>query len=143
MAVKLLAPVFALVIWSLIMLGWMAVARMPALARLKPNRAQLGDARGADMERLLPREINWPAHNYVHLMEQPTLFYATVLGLAVLGQGHAINIILAWSYVSLRIAHSIWQAKGFDMRGRAGLFAVSSVVLLALAVHGLIGVLAI
>lgn len=142
MAVKLLAPVFALVIWSLVMLVWMAAKRTPALLRLKLTPEQARGGRGSDLDKLLPREANWPAHNYVHLMEQPTIFYATVLGLAVLGQGHALNIALAWSYVGIRIAHSIWQAKVNSIPVRAGLFFLSTLALLALAIHGLIGALA-
>ena len=142
MAVKLLAPVFALVLWSIVMLVWMAVKRSPALSKLDLSSEQMRGGRGSDLDKLLPREINWPAHNYVHLMEQPTLFYATVLGLAVLGQGHPLNIALAWSYAGIRIVHSIWQATVNSIPVRAGLFFLSTLVLLALAVHGLIGALA-
>ena len=142
MAVKLLAPVFALVIWSIVMLAWMAIVRLPALKGLKLSREQARGGRGPDLDRLLPREINWPAHNYAHLMEQPTIFYATVIGLAVLGQGNMLNIALAWIYVGLRIVHSVWQAKVNTIPVRASLFFLSSLVLLALAIHGLIGALA-
>ena len=31
---------------------------------------------------IAPDEVNWKAHNYQHLMEQPTIFYAIVLTLA-------------------------------------------------------------
>ncbi len=142
MAVKLLAPVFALVLWSIVMLVWMAAKRFPALAKLDISPEQARGGRGSDLDRLLPREVNWPAHNYTHLMEQPTIFYATVLGLAILGQGHPINIALAWSYVGLRIAHSIWQAKVNSIPVRTGLFFLSTLVLTALAIHGLMGALA-
>lgn len=142
MSVKLLAPVFVLVIWSIVMLGWMAFVRFPALKSLKISRDQARGGRGQDLDKLLPREINWPAHNYVHLMEQPTLFYATVICLAVMGQGNMINLALAWGYVGLRIVHSIWQAKVNTIPVRASLFFLSTFVLLALAIHGLIGALA-
>ena len=32
--------------------------------------------RGADLEGNMPDEAHWQAHNYEHLMEQPTIFYA-------------------------------------------------------------------
>ncbi|BAK67120.1 hypothetical protein SLG_24450 [Sphingobium sp. SYK-6] len=141
MSTNLIPPVLTLVIWSLIMLIWMATLRMPALARLKIPPDQARGGRGQDLDRVLPREINWPAHNYAHLMEQPTIFYATVLALAVLGQGSPLNVGLAWSYVALRVVHSIWQATVNTIPVRAGLFFLSSLLLLALAANGLLGAL--
>ncbi|MBB5986357.1 MAPEG family protein [Sphingobium lignivorans] len=141
MSTNLIPPVLTLVIWSLIMLIWMATLRMPALARLKIPPHQARGGRGQDLDRVLPREINWPAHNYAHLMEQPTIFYATVLALAVLGQGSPLNVGLAWAYVALRVVHSIWQATVNTIPVRAGLFFLSSLLLLVLAANGLLGAL--
>ncbi len=141
MSANMIAPALALVIWSLIMLLWLAAVRTPALLKMKLNREQMRGGRGQDLDRMLPREINWPAHNYAHLMEQPTLFYATVLGIAVLGAGTALNVGLAWSYVVLRVLHSLWQAKVNTIPVRSSLFFLSTGVLLVLAVNALIGAL--
>lgn len=138
MSANLIAPLLALVLWSLVMLVWMLVLRLPALARARITPEQARGGRGSDLDRILPREVNWPAHNYIHLMEQPTLFYATVLALALLGQGTPLNVGLAWSYVGLRIAHSIWQAKVNTIPVRASLFFLYSIVLAALAINGMI-----
>ena len=62
------------------------------------------------LEGLIPREVQWKAHNYNHLHEAPTVFYAVALALAVLGQGDGLNAKIAWAYVGLRIVHSIWQS---------------------------------
>ena len=43
-------------------------------------------------------------------MEQPRLFYAVALTLALLDAGAGFNAALAWLYVALRIAHSLVQA---------------------------------
>lgn len=141
MSANLIAPALALVLWSLIMLVWMIAMRFPALMKLKLNSEQARGGRGSDLDKILPREINWPAHNYVHLMEQPTIFYATVLGLAILGQGTPLNVGLAWTYVGLRVVHSIWQAKINTIPVRASLFFLFSVVLMILATNGLIAAL--
>ena len=111
MSGNLIAPILALVLWSLVMLAWMFFVRLPALRKLNVASDKARGGRGIDLDRMLPREINWVGHNYVHLMEQPTLFYATVFALALLGQGTPVNVGLAWAYVALRIVHSIWQAK--------------------------------
>ncbi|WP_118857130.1 MAPEG family protein [Sphingomonas mesophila] len=125
----LLGPVIALVAWSLVMLVWLAVKRAPFMK----NRAKMPPGvRGADMP---PGPHNWPAHNYAHLMEQPTLFYAIVLALALMGENEPINVALAWGYAILRIAHSIWQSTVNVLPIRFALFALSSLCLLGLTVH--------
>ena len=74
-------------------------------------------------------------------MEQPTLFYATVIILGVIGQGDGLNLQLAWAYVVLRIAHSIVQATWNRVVVRFTLFSLSTVALLMLAVHAAVAVL--
>jgi hypothetical protein len=127
----LLAPVVALVAWTLVMLIWMAVKRFPILkGREIPN-----GARGADMP---PGPHNWPAHNYEHLMEQPTIFYAIVFALVLMGFDHPINVYLAWGYVGLRIVHSIIQATSNVVRIRFPIFLLATICLVCLTVHAAI-----
>ena len=141
MSAQLVAPALALVLWSLVMLIWMMALRLPALSKLSLSSEQSRGGRGGDLDRILPREVNWPAHNYIHLMEQPTLFYATVLGIAVLGQPSTLNVGLAWAYVAIRVVHSVWQARVNTIPVRATLFLLSSLVLTVLAANGLIAAL--
>jgi len=141
MPANLLAPVFALVLWTLIMLFWLMFTRFPAIAKAKIDISQNVGGRGQDLDRILPARVNWVAHNYAHLMEQPTIFYATVLGLAVLGQDSLTNIVLAWTYVGLRVVHSLWQVLVNRIPIRGMIFLVSTLVLIALAVNGMIAVL--
>jgi hypothetical protein len=68
-------------------------------------------------------------------MEQPTLFYALVLALASMGFDHRMNVILAWTYVVLRVAHSLVQIFYNDLRIRFPLFLLSTLILLALTIH--------
>lgn len=141
MSTNLLAPVLVLVLWSLVMMIWMIAMRFPALMKMKLSSEQSRGGRGSDLDRILPREINWPAHNYIHLMEQPTIFYATIFALVLLGQGTPLNVGLAWAYVALRIVHSVWQAKINTIPVRATLFFFFSAVLMVLAANGLIAAL--
>ena len=142
MSVNMVAPALALVLWSFVMLLWAISLRLPALAKLKLSAEQSRGGRGSDLDRILPREINWPAHNYAHLMEQPTIFYVTVLGVAIIGGGTPLNVGLAWGYVGVRVIHSIWQARVNTIPVRAGLFFLSSILLLILAINGFIAALA-
>jgi hypothetical protein len=141
MSTNLLVPALALVLWSLVMLVWMIAMRFPVLMKMKLSSEQSRGGRGSDLDRILPREINWPAHNYIHLMEQPTIFHATIFALVLLGQGTPLNLGLAWAYVGLRIAHSFWQAKINTIPVRATLFLLFSGVLIVLAANGFIAAL--
>src|SRR5210317_129776 len=107
----ILGPAAVLVLWSLFVLLWMTATRFPAFAKagLKLSEAEPG-SRYVDVEPSMPAKVNWKSHNYTHLMEQPTIFYAAVVILALAGDGSGINAALAWAYVAIRVVHSIWQA---------------------------------
>ena len=132
-AQPMLAPVIALVLWTAVIWTWMYATRIPAIlaARMVLDPTA---PRGSQMAQLPPR-VRWKADNYNHLLEQPVLFYATALSLAVLGDHSAISIWLAWGYVGLRVVHSLWQATTNVIMIRFGLFAISSLVLFALAIR--------
>src|SRR6476646_2267882 len=121
----LLGPIVALVAWTLVMMIWMMVARYPLLK----GREIPPGARGHDMP---PGPHNWPAHNYEHLLEQPTIFYAIVLALVLMGFDQPINVWLAWGYVALRILHSIVKATVNKVTIRFPLWLLSAFCLLCL-----------
>jgi len=79
--------------------------------------------------------VQWKAHNYNHLHEAPTVFYAIALVLAIIGQGDGLNATIAWIYVGLRVVHSIIQATVNRVMLRFVVFALSSVALMALVLH--------
>jgi len=137
MTAQILTPAIVLVLWSIVVLLWMAGTRLPALAKsgVTLDKAPPG-GRGQDLEAVLPPKVMWKSHNYAHLMEQPTMFYAVVAFLALLGP-NAIDVTLAWVYVGLRILHSLWQATINTIPVRFTLFVLGSTVLGALAVRAL------
>ncbi|HEU0065941.1 MAG TPA: MAPEG family protein [Sphingomonas sp.] len=140
MTSEILKPVVVLIAWSLVMLIWMVVTRLPAMKAAGADLGTLVGSKAADADRALPPHVQWKAHNYNHLMEQPTLFYAVTLVLAIIGQGDGLNATIAWAYVILRIAHSIVQATVNRVLIRLLLFALSSLALVALALHAAIAV---
>ena len=141
MQAQMLAPAAVLVLWSLIMLFWIVFTRFPAMAKagMTAGNATPG-GRGADLEKLLPAQVNWKSHNYTHLMEQPTIFYPTVVILALMGAG-AVDVALAWTYVLIRIVHSLWQALVNKLPVRITLFTLSTLCLLVLAVRAVMATL--
>jgi len=80
----------------------------------------------------LPPHVRWKADNYNHLMEQPTIFYAIVIALALLGSNSTSAVYLAWSYVLLRIIHSLVQALTNKIEVRFLVFVISNMPLFAL-----------
>jgi MAPEG family len=98
MNAPILAPAAVLVLWSMAVLFWATVTRFPAIARVPKDQLRTlpkAGTRGQDLERLLPASVNWKSHNYTHLMEQPTVFYAVVFILALSGAGDGLNLWLA------------------------------------------------
>jgi len=138
----MLAPAAVLVAWSLIMLGWAAATRLPALSRIGGMANAKPGGRGQDLEGVLPPLVNWKSHNYTHLMEQPTLFYAVVAILAIAGAGR-IDVALAWGYVGLRVVHSLWQATVNRVPVRFTLFSLSTFCLIGLAVRAVLATVAV
>lgn len=129
-SVEMLGPVIALVAWSMVMWAWMYATRIPAMfaAKMKPDP---NAPRGEQMA-LLPPRVRWKADNYNHLMEQPTVFYAITISLAVLSVNTEASIGFAWAYVVLRVAHSLLQALVNKIEVRFLLFVLSNIPLFAL-----------
>lgn len=138
----ILQPVVALLAWTMVMWAWMYATRIPAITRLPKDGAPDADRgwTGAKLDGLLPAEVQWKAHNYNHLHEAPTLFYAVALVLAITGQGDGLNATIGWIYVGLRVIHSIWQATVNRVMVRFALFVLSQLALIALIVHAAIEV---
>ncbi|MCZ8136932.1 MAG: MAPEG family protein [Porphyrobacter sp.] len=142
MLAQMLAPAAVLVVWTLIVLLWIIPARFGAVAKIADKSAlpNKPGVRGNDLEGVLPDKANWPAHNYTHLVEQPTLFYVTVVILALTGPD-ALDVTLAWAYVALRIVHSLWQNLVNTIPVRFLLFITSTIALVVLAVRAVMATL--
>ena len=129
----ILQPVVALMIWTMIVWAWMYAARIPAMQASKDiDTRNLHGGTGKDLDGVLPDRVQWKAHNYNHLHEQPTVFYAVAIVLAIIGAGDGVPALLAWIYTGLRVMHTIVQVTANKVMVRFVLFAVSSVVLIAL-----------
>ncbi len=129
----ILQPVVALMIWTMIVWAWMYAARIPAMQASKDiDTRNLHGGTGKDLDGVLPDRVQWKAHNYNHLHEQPTVFYAVAIVLAIIGAGDGVPALLAWIYTGLRVIHTIVQVTANKVMVRFVLFAVSSGVLIAL-----------
>ena len=130
---QIITPVIALTVWSAIMWLWMYATRIPAIKAAKmeldPN------APNGEQMSTLPPNVRWKADNYNHLMEQPTVFYAVAISLAVLGEGSGINLTLAWAYVILRVVHSLIQVLVNKIELRFVVFLLSNIPLIWLTIN--------
>jgi len=139
---NLLAPGAVLALWTLVMLTWAGVTRFQAFSKVGIDlKAAPPGGRGVDLEGVLPPLTNWKSHNYTHLCEQPTLFYAVIIFLHLSGGSTDLTRGLAWAYVVLRIVHSFWQSTVNRVPVRFIIFTVATLCLFALAVLAVIATL--
>jgi len=137
-ASAILLPVFVMGVLHIVMFVWMLVTRLPAMTRagLAPQ-----DARDTSALKSLPPEIVQVADNYNHLFEQPTLFYAVAISIAVLGHVDAGHVACAWAFTALRIVHSAVQATINVVNIRFTLFLLAWIVLAVMVVRELLALI--
>lgn len=131
----ILQPMVALILWTMLIWLWMYITRIPAMSKAQIDVENLVRGKTGDLDDLLPAEVQWKAHNYNHLLTEPTLFYVVCVVLALIGHGDGLNLIIAWVYVGLRILHSLIQITINRIKFRFLVFALSSLCIIALAIR--------
>lgn len=132
---EILKPVIVLGGWTMVMWLWMYITRLPAMSAAKIDSKTLVGGTGQTLDAVLPAKTQWIAHNYNHLHEAPTVFYAVALVLAMIGQGDGFNATIAWAYVGLRVVHSLVQVTSNRVIVRFAIFVLSSLALIMLVAH--------
>ncbi|HWK73133.1 MAG TPA: MAPEG family protein [Povalibacter sp.] len=135
MPLDMLTPMLALIVWTFVIWVWMYATRIPAMraARINPKRIK----RKSDLDPL-PVSVQQIADNYNHLHEQPTVFYVLAIYTHLAGAADPLNAMLAWTYVGLRVAHSLVQCTSNFVPVRFMIFSLSSIVLMVLAARNVI-----
>jgi len=123
--ISILLPVLTLAFWTFIIFAIMAPARFYFLRMKHPQTA----AHTKNLKGLLPPWTERVADNYNHLFEQPVVFYAIALSIAVINNIEPFMIQLAWTYVALRVLHSIVQITFNFVPLRFTLFVTSWLIL--------------
>jgi len=132
---SMMVPLLALVCWTLVMWLWMYATRIPAMRKAGIDPAKLKEKSEFDV---LPRSVRQIADNHNHLHEQPVIFYALVTYSHLVGVGDAINIGFAWSYVILRVIHSLVQSTVNFIPLRFAIYALATICLFVIAIRNLI-----
>jgi hypothetical protein len=135
MTTSILTPALLLVTWTLIVWAWMYTLRIPAMTQAGIDA---DDAKHPGSLDQLPSGVRAVADNYNHLHEQPTIFYALVFYTYLAGTAGEAAVTLAWTYVGLRVVHSLVQNTINRVMVRFSIFALSSLVLVALTVINLL-----
>lgn len=131
-ASAILQPIIALCLWTGVMMIWMYATRIPAIGNANIPEEEMGHPPGMQ---LLPSEVRRIADNYNHLFEQPTLFYAVCLTIAVAGHVDAMAVNCAWAFVAIRVVHSLIQSTVNIVLLRFGVFLLSWVPLFILMIR--------
>jgi hypothetical protein len=129
---NILTPMLALILWTFVLWFWLYATRIPAMraARIDPAKIKRKD----DLDPL-PLRVKQVADNYNHLHEQPTVFYALIVYSQLAGVHDGLNIVLAWAYVGIRVIHSLVQCTSNFVPVRFSIFALGSLVLMAIAIR--------
>ena len=101
--IALLTPVFVLILWTFTIFLIMAYGRV-RFTKNPQDAAHTKDLRGS-----LPDWVERTSDNYNHLFEQPVAFYAITICIALINNFDTFMIQLAWTFVILRIMHSLVQ----------------------------------
>lgn len=136
-ATAILLPVFALGLWTILILFLVGHRRVGAArrGRVRSEDFKFGESRS------VPPEVSLPNRNYMNLLEQPVLFYVVCIVLYVTGQSVVATVLLAWLYVVVRVVHSLIHLTYNNVLHRLAAFMLSTLILLALWIVAGIGVL--
>jgi len=137
-ATAILQPVLVVALLTVVMMVWMLATRIPEMNRRGIDAQEAQDT--SKLGDLLPPQVMRVSNNYNHLFEQPTLFYAVALTIAVLGHVDSLHVQCAWAFAILRIAHSLVQATVDIVMIRFGLFLLSWIALAIMAIREVLAV---
>ena len=129
--ISILLPVLTLAFWTFIIFAIMAPARFYFLRMKHPQTA----AHTKNLKGLLPPWTERVADNYNHLFEQPVAFYATVISIAIINNFDLFLVQLAWTFVILRVVHSIVQITFNFVPLRFFLFCLGWFVIASMVYH--------
>jgi len=132
MPTLILTPMLALILWTFVIWVWMYATRIPAMRQAGIDPAKIKQK--IDLDKL-PVSVRQIADNYNHLHEQPVLFYALLTYCHLTGFADTTNLALAWTYVGVRVVHSIIQCTTNFVPLRFTVFAFGSLVLFVIALR--------
>lgn len=136
---NMMTPVLGLVVWTMVILVWLYVRRIPAMRKAGIDPAKVrGSESYANLPPMNPKAV-WIGDNYNHLHEQPVIFYTLCVYTHLVGVWDGLNVGLAWAYVAIRIVHSLIQVTTNFVPLRFAVFNLGSLVLAIIALRNVLG----
>ena len=127
---------FGMIFLSCLVVIILYTSRILAIWKVKKVGGTLEAARHSDEFRpMFPKRLRYITDNYNHIFEQPTLFYATLIYIFLIGHSDTLHINLAWAYVCLRTVHSVIQMTFNSVSWRVAFFFLSGVCLIAMIIR--------
>jgi len=119
------APMGALALLTFLVLGFIPLRRFQSgfAGHTKPDDYKYGESAA------VPGYVSIPNRNYMSLLEGPLLFYVACLMYFVAGRVDQTVLAVAWTYVALRLVHSLIHMTYNRVIHRMVAFALSTVVL--------------
>ena len=120
----ILAPLFVLVLMTLVLGFWIPIASVPLLRR--------GEVRPHDIDL---RQPNWPRpvqqinNSYTSQFEQPVLFYVLTILAIITKHADLLFVVMAWIYVLARLAHAYIHVTSNNVNLRGPVFGIGALVL--------------
>jgi hypothetical protein len=124
-------PVAVLALWTLFVLLLVPIRRFAAASQKKVTAEDFRFGESADV----PGDVTIANRAWMNLLEAPMLFYVASLVFYVTANVEQPVLILAWTYVGLRIAHTLIHVTYNKVFHRLTAFALSNVVLVMLWVR--------
>ena len=123
---ELFYPMLAMFLWTVVVLLRNMQVRVAALNRGELTNKYFELLKGAEP----PEAVQKTGNHFRNLTEMPPLFYIICLTVMFLGRTDVFFIMLAWSYVALRVGHSLIHLTVNKVAPRFFLFAASNILLL-------------
>jgi len=124
-------PMLALFLWTFVVMLRNVQVRLGAVLRGQLTNTYFELFRGGE-----PSDVILKTQNHLrNLTEIPPLFYIVGLAIMVTGKTDSLFVYLAWSYVMLRIGHSLIHLTINKVPARFFLFAFSNIVLVVMWVR--------
>jgi hypothetical protein len=123
---ELFYPMLAMFLWTVVVLLRNRQVRVAALNRGELTNKYFELLKGAEPSEAVQKTGN----HFRNLTEMPPLFYIICLAVMFLGRTDVYFIVLAWSYIALRVGHSLIHLSVNKVAARFFLFAASNILLL-------------
>ena len=120
----ILAPLFVLVLMTLVLGFWLPMVSVPLLRR--------GEILPQDVDL---RQLNWPRpiqqinNCYTNQFEQPMLFYVLTILAIISKHADLLFVVMAWIYVLARLAHAYIHVTSNNVNLRGPVFGIGALVL--------------